>query len=124
MRLSTERILTTHVGSLPRPDDVREMLEANIAQGVDDRTWEHHFRAGDYSAWFRRVIKNDDLAREAAEVEVDLSLDASESRRRIADAITRRYTAPAEAFVPDFWSGRSAGIWSSACALRGSVWRG
>jgi methionine synthase II (cobalamin-independent) len=28
MRLSTERILTTHVGSLPRPDDLREILEA------------------------------------------------------------------------------------------------
>ena len=28
MRTSTERILTTHVGSLPRPDDVAELLEA------------------------------------------------------------------------------------------------
>ena len=28
MRLSTERILTTHVGSLPRPDDLRQMLDA------------------------------------------------------------------------------------------------
>lgn len=27
MKLSTERILTTHVGSLPRPDDLVEMLE-------------------------------------------------------------------------------------------------
>ena len=26
MKLSTERILTTHVGSLPRPDDLVEML--------------------------------------------------------------------------------------------------
>jgi hypothetical protein len=75
-------------------------LFVQIAQGVDDRTWEYHLRGGDYSAWFRRVIKNDDLAREAAEVEADLSLDASESRSRIADAITRRYTAPANGVRP------------------------
>ena len=28
MRHSSERILTTHVGSLPRPDDVAELLVA------------------------------------------------------------------------------------------------
>ena len=28
MKLSTDRILTTHVGSLPRPDDVAEALLA------------------------------------------------------------------------------------------------
>ena len=26
MKLSTDRILTTHVGSLPRPDDLFEMM--------------------------------------------------------------------------------------------------
>jgi HAD superfamily hydrolase (TIGR01484 family) len=72
-------------------------LFVQIARGVDDRTWEHHLRAGDYSAWFRRVIKNEELALEAAEVEADLSLGPGESRRRITEAISRRYTAPAEA---------------------------
>jgi 5-methyltetrahydropteroyltriglutamate--homocysteine methyltransferase len=28
MKYSTERILTTHVGSLPRPDDLTGLLEA------------------------------------------------------------------------------------------------
>lgn len=71
------------------------MLFLQIAQGVDDRTWEHHLRAGDYSSWFRRVIKNDELAREAAEVEIDRSLQPRDSRKRISDAVSRRYTAPA-----------------------------
>ena len=31
MHRSTERILTTHAGSLPRPDDLREMLIAKDA---------------------------------------------------------------------------------------------
>jgi HAD superfamily hydrolase (TIGR01484 family) len=70
-------------------------LFLQTAQGVDDRTWEHHLRRGDYSAWFRHVIKDDTLAREVAEIEVDESLDAHESRRRIGEAVTSRYTAPA-----------------------------
>jgi HAD superfamily hydrolase (TIGR01484 family) len=71
------------------------MLFLQIAGGVDDRTWTHHLRRGDYSDWFRRVIKDDELAREAASTEADESLDPQESRRRVADAVTRRYTVPA-----------------------------
>src|ERR1700722_3337640 len=37
MQLSTDRILTTHVGSLPRPDDLFEMMLAKMdGQPVDD----------------------------------------------------------------------------------------
>ncbi|HJV26933.1 MAG TPA: HAD-IIB family hydrolase [Aromatoleum sp.] len=71
------------------------MLFAQIAEGVDAETWEHHRRAREYSAWFRDVIKDDELAREGAEIEADVRLDADESRKRILAAISRRYTAPA-----------------------------
>ena len=30
------------------------MIFLQIAEGIDDRTWEHHLRKGDYSEWFRR----------------------------------------------------------------------
>jgi hydroxymethylpyrimidine pyrophosphatase-like HAD family hydrolase len=73
------------------------MLFAQIAEGVDDATWEHHRRIKDYSGWFRRVIKDDELTAEAEAAETDLDLDAAESRRRIIDAINKRYTAPARA---------------------------
>jgi len=43
----------------------------------------------------RREIKNDELAGELAEIEADLSLRPRESRQRIIEAITRRYTQPA-----------------------------
>jgi hypothetical protein len=66
-----------------------------IADGVDDQTWLHHLRAGDYSRWLGEKIKDDDLAAEIAEIETDRALNAVESRTRIRDAITRRYTAPA-----------------------------
>jgi hypothetical protein len=73
------------------------MLFAQMAEGVDDETWEHHRRIKDYSGWFRRVIKDDELAAEAAAVESDESLEPAESRSRIIEAINRRYTAPARA---------------------------
>ncbi len=67
----------------------------DIAAEVDDCTWEHHLRAGDYSAWFRHVIRDEDLALEARRVEEDRTLAPQESRRRIRRAIWRRYAAPA-----------------------------
>lgn len=72
------------------------MLFVELGAGVDDETWEHHRKAGDYSAWFRNVIKDDELAREAADIEADSTLDARDSRERIAAAVRRRYTVPAE----------------------------
>ncbi len=69
------------------------MLFLQIAEGVDDRTWEHHLRAAHYSEWFRDVIKDSELAREAAEIEGDASLNAAESRKRISEVVSQRYTA-------------------------------
>ena len=71
------------------------MIFLEMAAGIDDRTWEHHRQAGDYSRWFREAIKNEQLAREPAEIERDTRLDPKESRDRIAQAVSRRYTAPA-----------------------------
>jgi hydroxymethylpyrimidine pyrophosphatase-like HAD family hydrolase len=74
-------------------------LFAQLAEGVDAQTWEHHRRAGDYSSWFRAAIKDDELAQEAAGIEADADLDAEQSRSRILAAISRRYTAPARGHV-------------------------
>jgi hypothetical protein len=83
------------------PDDALNLRAQNlvlfiqISGGVDDLTWMHHLRRGDYSAWFRHVIKDHELATEAAEIETDHTLGPADSGQRIADAVTRRYTAPA-----------------------------
>lgn len=66
-----------------------------LAEGVDDETWLHHLRQGDYSRWFREAIKDQELAREVAEAEAAFGSDASASRERIFTEIERRYTAPA-----------------------------
>jgi HAD superfamily hydrolase (TIGR01484 family) len=73
------------------------MVFLQIAEGVDKPTWEHHLRAGHYTEWFRDVIKDAELAQEAVEIESDEDLDAEESRKRIREAVTRRYTAPSKA---------------------------
>jgi HAD superfamily hydrolase (TIGR01484 family) len=72
------------------------MMFLHIAEGIDDRTWKHHLKAGDYSSWFREKVKDGELADEAAGIESDGSLDPRESRARIADAVLRRYTTPVD----------------------------
>jgi hypothetical protein len=83
------------------PDNALNLRAHNLtmfiemAAGIDDRTWEHHRQAGDYSRWFREAIKNEELAGEAAEIEQSTRLDPKESRNSIAQAISRRYAVPA-----------------------------
>jgi hypothetical protein len=33
-----------------------------MAEGVDDATWDYHLRRGDYERWFREIIKDAELA--------------------------------------------------------------
>ncbi|MFL5624293.1 MAG: HAD family hydrolase [Ktedonobacteraceae bacterium] len=70
------------------------VLFGQMAQGVDDETWLFHLRQGDYSHWFREVIKDMDLAREAEEIEKDEKLSARESRARIVATLEKRYVLP------------------------------
>jgi hypothetical protein len=46
------------------------------------------------------VIKDPELAAEAEAIESDSSLDAQQSRKKISDTVSRRYTAPASARKP------------------------
>jgi hypothetical protein len=70
------------------------MVFMQLAEGVDDETWLHHLQQGDYSDWFRTIIRDNELAAEAAVVEQQ-NASAKESRKHILNAIERRYTAPA-----------------------------
>ena len=66
-----------------------------IADGVDDETWLHHLRQGDYSHWMETAIKDASLAQIVHEVEGTPELSAHDSRRRVASAIEERYPLPA-----------------------------
>ncbi|WP_331371458.1 HAD family hydrolase [Sinorhizobium chiapasense] len=71
------------------------MIFLQIAEGINDETWEHHLRGGDYSKWFGESIGDAELAEEAAGIEEDRSLSPAESRDGIAEAVRRRYIAAA-----------------------------
>jgi hypothetical protein len=83
------------------PDDKLKLRAHNLllflqlAEGVDDATWMHHLRLGDYSRWFREAIKDAGLADEAAAVEADAHATPAASRDQIRRLLEARYTAPA-----------------------------
>jgi len=83
------------------PDERLRLRAANlvsfveIGNGVDDETWLHHLRQGDYSRWIADCVKDEALAAEIAAIEAERDLAAGESRARIAAAIEKRYTLPA-----------------------------
>jgi hypothetical protein len=72
------------------------MVFVQLAEGIDDRTWQHHLQAGDYSDWFRRCIKDDDLADIAEAVEEGPERGLDEGREKIIEAVRSRYTVPAD----------------------------
>ena len=90
-----------------RAQNLSAFLE--LGQGVDDETWDHHLRAGDYSRWLGEVIKDRELAAEVATVEERARNPAArppggggpasppsshETRQAVRGAIERRYTGP------------------------------
>jgi hydroxymethylpyrimidine pyrophosphatase-like HAD family hydrolase len=76
------------------------ILFLQIADGVDDATWTFHLRAGDYSTWLRKRIKDHDLADEVAAIETHKKLTPEESRAQVRAAIERRYTLPEKPPLP------------------------
>jgi HAD superfamily hydrolase (TIGR01484 family) len=71
------------------------MIFLQIADGVDDETWQHHLNSHDVSRWIKDAIKDDELAEEVSRVE-DEQADPAASRERVREAVERRYTAPAD----------------------------
>jgi hypothetical protein len=67
-----------------------------LGDGVDDETWMHHLRRGDYSEWFRDKIKDAELAEAAKQVEQRPGISPQDSRAAIREAVERRYTLPGE----------------------------
>ena len=70
-------------------------LFAQLAEGVDDETWNFHLRNADYSRWLRESVKDREIAEEVAAIENNPRLRPAESRSQIIDAIRKHYTAPA-----------------------------
>jgi hypothetical protein len=68
------------------------ILFVQLAEDMDDRTWTHHLRAGDYSRWLREQVKDDELADEVSDIERDKRLSPAQSPTQVKEAVGRRYT--------------------------------
>ena len=78
-----------------RAGNLHQFLE--LADGVDDATWDFHRKSGDYSNWMRTEVKDDKLAEEVARIEADAKAGPKDTRAAIRAAIEARYTLPADA---------------------------
>jgi hypothetical protein len=66
----------------------------DIADRLDDETWQYHARRGDFSNWIRGAIGDRELADDVAAIEARNHLPAKDSRLLVREAIERRYTLP------------------------------
>jgi hypothetical protein len=76
------------------------VLFLQLADGVDDQTWDHHLRQGDYSQWFADCVKDDDLAAAARQVEAVEGASPEETRAMLRAAIERDYVVLAGSAMP------------------------
>jgi hypothetical protein len=71
-------------------------LFMQLAEGVDEQTWLHHLKRGDYSRWIGDSIKDAELQAEVRGIEAEGARQSADvSRERIRAAIAQRYTLPA-----------------------------
>jgi len=97
MKHSTERILTTHVGSLPRPPDLLEMIQAK-EQG----------RPIDAQAFAARVKSAvAEVVRKQAEAGIDIAADGEMGRFGFIPYVNERLTGLEARSNP-----RSEGTWA------------
>ncbi|MDQ5967573.1 MAG: hypothetical protein QG625_3730 [Cyanobacteriota bacterium erpe_2018_sw_39hr_WHONDRS-SW48-000098_B_bin.30] len=68
---------------------------SQIAAGVDDDTWLYHLQNGEYTVWFKTIIKDKELSTIAERLQSQNNVSAEVSRSEILQAIERLYTAPA-----------------------------
>jgi hydroxymethylpyrimidine pyrophosphatase-like HAD family hydrolase len=76
------------------------LLFMQLGEGVDEKTWQHHLKAHDYSAWIGEMIKDQSLAKVVREIETRPGLSPQDSRRLIRAAIEEQYTVPAAGIEP------------------------
>jgi 5-methyltetrahydropteroyltriglutamate--homocysteine methyltransferase len=93
-RNSRQRILTTHIGSLPRPDDLRALLQARDRGDAYD--------SGALAARVRSSVG--EVVRRQAEVGLDVVADGEQGKNSFTNYIRQRLTG-FEAINPDPYPG-------------------
>jgi 5-methyltetrahydropteroyltriglutamate--homocysteine methyltransferase len=96
MKRSTDRILTTHVGSLPRPADLYAMIAQKQEGGAVD--------AAAFSARVKSAVA--ETVRRQAEAEVDIVADGEMGRVGFIPYVNERLTGiePSPGEIASYWS--------------------
>ena len=90
MKASTDRILTTHTGSLPRPDDLTVLLEALDTGSVPD--------TGAFEARVRQAVA--DIVRAQRDAGVDIVSDGEQGKVGYSTYVRHRLTGFGGRSVP------------------------
>ena len=103
MRTSTDRILTTHVGSLVRPESIRALLRARLkGEAVDE---------AELAARVEEAVR--DVVRRQAEVGIDIVSDGEMSKTSFLGYTDERLTGFATSTAPDDPSlAKTGGVWA------------
>ncbi|HEX5170419.1 MAG TPA: hypothetical protein VFW11_14680, partial [Cyclobacteriaceae bacterium] len=64
------------------------MTFANLAEGIDDDTWDYHLGRKDFFNWFKTAVNDDELA----EVSEKARRNPTASKKMILDFIKKKYT--------------------------------
>src|ERR1700720_4363285 len=96
MQRSTDRILTTHVGSLPRPDDLYAMIEAKQEGGAIDEPA--------FAARVKSAVA--EIVRRQADAGIDIVADGEMGRVGFIPYVNERLAgiAPSPGEIPSYWS--------------------
>jgi 5-methyltetrahydropteroyltriglutamate--homocysteine methyltransferase len=114
MKTSTDRILTTHVGSIPRPESIRELLRARLAgQSVDP---------GELAARVRRAVAS--VVGQQAEAGIDIVSDGEMSKTSFIAYTDERLTGfvPMKPDDPQVPASNTSGSWARRLDTR-REWR-
>ena len=104
MKLSTERILTTHVGSIPRPEAIKELLQDRLdGKHVDERK---------LSGRVEEAIA--DVVRRQVEAGIDVVSDGEMSKTSFIGYTDQRLTGFTEVNPgdPDVPASNTGGLWA------------
>jgi 5-methyltetrahydropteroyltriglutamate--homocysteine methyltransferase len=124
MKRSTDRILTSHAGSLPRPDDLREMLIARDAgQPLDQQAFGGRVRSAVAQVVRKQVDSGLDIVNDGELSKINFT---SYARTRLGGVMEREATpgnpmfkiyGRDEAEFSEYFAGRATfGIREAVCA--------
>ncbi len=114
MKTSTNRILTTHVGSIPRPESIRQLVRARLAgQAVDSE---------ELAARVKNAVA--DVVRRQAECGVDIVSDGEMSKTSFLAYTDERLTGftPMRPDDPNVPASNTSGSWARRLDTR-REWR-